>query len=285
MTSFLCFLHFPISCCGGAFLKPIIKWAGGKTQLLDELMSMMPQHFNHYYEPFFGGGALYFSLSPEEATINDYNPQLISLYKQCRDNLDALLNILDKLEFEHCNKENYYYEIRKMFNQQLQDGDLTVESAANFLYLNKAGFNGLYRLNSKGLFNVPSAKKQKIKLYDKENIKNVSKQLKKANILVGDFEKACENANKRDFVFFDSPYYNTFDTYQSGGFDKDSHLRLAALFKILTEKGVYCMLTNSNEEFIKELYQDYNTKIVSVKRMINCNPSKRTGKEIIITNY
>lgn len=266
-------------------MKPIIKWAGGKTQLLNELKSMMPQNYNHYYEPFFGGGALYFSLSPKEATINDFNPQLINLYKQCRDNLEELLCILDRMEIEHSKDENYYYETRQLFNRQLQKNELTVESASNFLYLNKAGFNGLYRLNSKGLFNVPSAKKKSVKLYDDENIRIVSEQLKKTNILTGDFEDACKDANKGDFVFFDSPYFNTFDTYQAGGFDKGSHIRLASLFNNLTKNGVYCMLTNSNEDFIKNLYHNHNIKIVPVRRMINCDPSKRTGKEIIVTNY
>lgn len=266
-------------------IKPIIKWAGGKTQLLKELIPMLPKNYNTYYEPFIGGGSLFFALQPEKAVINDYNIQLINLYKQCRDNLEDLIKQLDELTKQHINTTEYFNSVRSRFNVCLKNKELSIESASLLIYLNKSCFNGLYRLNSKGEFNTPSGHKDKVNLYNYENLKNVSELLKNTTILSGDFEDACKTAKAGDFVFFDSPYYNTFDTYQAGGFSKDDHKRLAKLFKELTEKGVFCMLTNSNEDFIKNLYKDYKIKEVIVKRMINRDGNNRTGTEIIVTNY
>ena len=266
-------------------IKPLVKWAGGKTQLLNEIIPMLPKEYNTYYEPFIGGGALYFALHPEKAVINDYNVQLINLYKQCRDNPNELLAHMDRLTEEHINSKEYFNSVRSKFNVCLKENELSIESAALLVYLNKSCFNGLYRLNSKGEFNTPSGHKEKVNLYDTKNFKDVSMTLKNATIMSGDFEKACENAKAGDFVFFDSPYYNTFDTYQAGGFSENDHKRLANLFKELTQKGVYCMLTNSNEDFIKELYKDYKIKVIQVKRMINCDEKNRKGVEIIVTNY
>lgn len=264
-------------------MKPLVKWAGGKTQLLPKILALMPEDINTYYEPFFGGGAVFFACTPARAVINDFNPQLMNLYIQARDNLEELKTEMLKLSANH--SEENYYSVRNDFNNCLMNNELSVKSAAKLVYLNKAGFNGLYRLNSKGLYNVPSAKRKKVNLFEDENINSVSKMLKNVKILTGDFEKVCKDAKERDFVFFDSPYYNTFDTYQAGGFSEDDHKRLARLFKNLTKKGVKCMLTNSNEEFIKDLYKDYNIEIVDVKRMINSDATKRSGQEIIITNY
>lgn len=264
-------------------MKPIIKWAGGKAQLLSKILPLIPDDIGTYYEPFFGGGAVFFALEPERAVINDFNPQLTNLYERTRDNLDKLKDDMLKLSKQH-NEDNYYL-VRKQFNECLINNELSVQSAAMLVYLNKAGFNGLYRLNSKGLYNVPSAKRKKVNLFDEENINSVSELLKKADILTGDFERACQDAKEGDFIFFDSPYYNTFDTYQAGGFSEDDHRRLAWLFRDLTDKGVKCMLTNSNEDFIKELYKDYNIEVIDVKRMINSDATKRSGQEIIVTNY
>ena len=265
--------------------KPIIKWAGGKTQLLNELIPMMPESYNNYFEPFIGGGALFFALQPERALINDYNTQLINLYAQCRDNAEELMQRLDQLAAEHQEDPEHYYTNRALYNACIERKEHSVESAALFIYLNKAGFNGLYRLNSKGLFNVPTGRKKKVNLYEQDNINNVSKLLKGTELTTGDFENACEKVGPGDFVFFDSPYYNTFDTYQAGGFSEEDHKRLAKLFQELTDRGAYCMLTNSNEDFIKELYRNFNIKEVAVKRMINRDADKRTGEEVIITNY
>ena len=263
-------------------MKPIVKWAGGKTQLLKYILPIIPE-FKTYYEPFFGGGALYFALEPKKAVINDSNTQLINLYSQIKNDPNKLIKKLTSLSNNHSEKK--YYEIRKQFNNCLSNNELNLNSSAYFLYLNKMGFNGLYRLNKNGQYNVPSAHRKTCKLYDNENLLAVSKQLNKSKLLSGDFEKACKDCKKDDFVFFDSPYYNTFDTYQAGGFSKEDHIRLSNLFKKLDKKGVKCLLTNSNENFIKSLYKDFNIKTIKVKRMINCDGKNRNGEEVIITNF
>lgn len=263
--------------------KPLIKWAGGKSQLLDVILEKAPSSYKTYYEPFVGGGAVFFALSPKKAVINDLNVQLINLYRQIAIDTENVRLMLELLETMH--DEEFYYECRDRFNELILNGENTAETAGLFVYLNKAGYNGLYRINSKGLFNVPSAKREKVSLYSLDNLNAAAALLKKATILNCDFEEACKGCKKGDFVFFDSPYYNTFDTYQSGGFSLESHNRLYKLFKKLSDKGAYCMLTNSNEDYIKNLYKDYKIDVVNVRRMINRNGNDRKGQEVVITNY
>lgn len=272
-------------------ISPVIKWAGGKRQLLPIIVPMMPENYGTYYEPFFGGGALYCEIKPKKAIINDFNKQLIIMYKQIKRNPDAVCEELQKLQDEYNSrdemkdKDELYYKYREEFNKNIVSKSNTPECAALLIFLNKAGFNGLFRVNASGLYNVPPAHRKIINAYDADNIKTMSKILKKTSINCGDFEKACKNAVNGDFVFFDSPYYDTFDTYQAGGFSEDDHVRLFKLYKKLSDEGVYCMLTNNDCDFIKELYKDYRILEVDVKRMINCDGNKRTGKEVIITNY
>lgn len=265
-------------------MKPILKWAGGKTQLLKDLLPLIPE-FKTYYEPFLGGGALYFALQPKKAVLNDFNSQLINVYSQVKDNYQELKERLDYLQSHHKDDSEYFNKLRAKYNTYLEVDAKDLESAALMIYLNKTSYNGLYRLNSKGLFNTPYGKKKKVNLYEESNLESVSSLLKGAKLLTGDFEKACKTCKEGDFVFFDSPYYNTFDTYQAGGFTKEDHIRLANLFEKLTDKGVKCLLTNSNEKFIKDLYKEYDIKTINVKRMINCDEKNRTGKEIIVKNY
>lgn len=265
-------------------MKPFIKWAGSKTQLIPYLIEMLPDNYDTYYEPFLGSGALYFYLSPKKAVLNDCNNQLMNTYRVIRDNPLDLMEELDKLSLTHC--EYQYYSVRNMYNKMINYNLPTVGQSSRFIYLNKAGYNGLYRTNSKGLFNVPSAKLNKVNLYDRENIIEISNQLNKdVELITGDFEDACIICNAADFVFFDSPYLNTFNNYSSDGFSEHDQFRLWELFVKLTEKKVYCMLTNSNEDKIRELYSNFNIRVVDVKRNINCNCKNRTGKELIITNY
>lgn len=272
-------------------LLPVIKWAGGKRQLLPELNKKIPNQYNTYFEPFFGGGALFCDRQPVNAVINDFNPQLINVYKQIKTNPGKLMSLLLQYQTDYNSlpddnaKTQRYFQRRDQFNQYITQNILTIESAALFIFLNKAGFNGLYRVNAKGAFNVPSAHRSSLNLFDADNINNLCSLLQSATILCGDFEKACSSAQSGDFVFFDSPYYDTFDCYQAGGFTEDDHIRLAELFKSLSDNGVYCMLTNSDTDFIKDLYKNFYIDIVPVKRMINSDSSKRTGTEIIVTNY
>lgn len=271
--------------------SPIVKWVGGKRQLIPELVKIIPEKFNTYYEPFLGGGALFFFLAPNKAVLNDFNPQLINLYSQIKTSPKAVMDALDiyQSSYNNCEtsdeKKDFYFELRAKFNQKINGNIHDVEEAALLVFLNKAGFNGLYRVNSEGKFNVPSANRTKLNLYDKDNFLQASKFLQKAKITCGDFEVICQKAKRKDLVFFDSPYYGTFDTYQSGGFNEEDHKRLAKLFDELTQKQVYCILTNSNTDFIKDLYSKYTIKIVPVKRAINSDGSNRTGQEIIVSNF
>lgn len=273
-------------------MKPFVKWVGGKRQLLSEIEMMLPASFNTYYEPFVGGGALLFDIAPEKAVIGDMNATLIGVYKSIRDNKEALIQMLDTLTASHessQDKKAFYNQMREKYNNEVLKNPDSLEVCALFMYLNKTCFNGLYRVNSKGLFNVPFNGKEKLHIYETENLDMISKYLENVSILNADFEETCKAASAGDFVFFDSPYVplkpESFESYTKEGFSLENHERLARVFHELTEKRVYCMLTNHNTEFINELYKEYNKKTVQVKRMINSDASKRTGEEIIIINY
>ena len=270
---------------------PFVKWAGGKRQLIPQIRERMPEKYNKYYEPFVGGGAVIFELLPKDAVINDINRALINTYRVIKDMLAEFLAWLNKLDREMWEDgKKYYYMLREHYNDKLMQDEFDVELAALFVFLNKHCFNGLYRVNGKGLFNVPY-NDSKRKSYDEENIRAISQYLKGVTILEGDFETACENAKERDFIFFDSPYAplnpTSFESYTKEGFDIESHKRLSRLFDNLTKRGCYCMLTNHNTKLIKELYSNkgYSLDIVSVKRMINSDASNRVGEEVIIYNY
>lgn len=272
-------------------VSPVIKWAGGKTQLLEDIRRRMPKHYNRYYEPFLGGAAVYLAIQPERSTLNDVNPQLINVYRQIQTAPDELIHKLQAIQKKYNGlpdqeqKDCFYYDIRDSFNRYKRNSDMSVRAAALFIFLNKTCFNGLYRENRKGSFNVPSGHKSSIHVCNPENIHQVSRLLQKAILLNGDFEAACETADAGDFAFFDSPYFNTFDAYQAGGFTETDHRRLAALVESLTEKGVKCMLTNSDTEFIRNLYTSCHIETVPVRRNICRDGRKRTDTEIIITNY
>lgn len=271
--------------------NPIIKWVGGKRQLLPVIKDMMPRKIGTYYEPFFGGGAVFFDLQPKKAVINDFNPQLIGMYRSVQEDPDVVKAYLDI--YQNCynglpddqHKSAYYYDLREQFNCKICNNQTDTEAAALLIFLNKAGFNGLYRVSKCGKYNVPPAHRNQLSLYSDENYSAVSSALQNADILCGDFADAVTDAKKGDFVFIDSPYFGTFDDYQSGGFSENDHRRLADVFRSLSQRQVKCMLTNSNTDFIKELYQGFHIKTVQVRRMVNSDASNRTGEEVIITNY
>lgn len=273
------------------FCLPLVKWAGGKRQLMGEIRKRMPKEFGTYYEPFLGGGALFFELNPKKAVLSDVNPQLIGTYRQVSENPDRLLSALDEIKEEYNalgtdeERSACYYAKRRRYNELIEAKEHTTETAALFIFLNKTAFNGVYRVNSKGLFNVPTSRKKKVELYDAENFRKASTALGNARLLCGDFEDACSEAEEGDFVFFDSPYYDTFDGYGKDRFSKEDHERLARLFRRLSSKGVRCMLTNSDEEFIRNLYSDFRIETAEVKRLVNRDASARTGREIIVTGY
>ena len=276
-------------------MKPIIKWVGGKSQLAKTIKEMLPPaNINTYYEPFFGGGAVLLDLDPttyKEAVVSDINPCLINMYTQVRDNVEEVIELLDFLDMAHeqvADKKAYYYRVRRLFNSDLNNEDAAAQ-AARFIYLNKHCFNGLYRVNKKGEFNVPFNGKEDGGSFDTKHLREVSNRFKDVTFKLCDFEETVKDATTGDFVFFDSPYApltpTSFTDYTKEGFSYDDHVRLAKLFKELTDRGVYCMLTNHDTELIRELYKDYNIKVVDVRRSINRNGSGRKGAEVIITNY
>lgn len=272
-------------------IAPFVKWAGGKRQLLSQIKERMPEKYNNYFEPFVGGGAVTFELLPAKALINDINKALMNAYKQICDSPDAFLKAVNKLDEEMWKDgKEYYYSLREKYNDKLMKAEYDVELAALFVFINKHCFNGLYRVNGKGLFNVPYNNSRRVSV-DEGSIIDISKYLKGITIIDGDFEEACSGAGKGDFVFIDSPYAplnpTSFEAYTKEGFDIESHKRLAKLYDELTTRGCYCMLTNHNTELINELYgnKGYRMDVVSVKRMINSDASNRVGEEVIICNY
>ena len=272
--------------------KPFVKWAGGKRQILDKLIKYVPEDFNTYYEPFVGGGALFFELSPKNAVINDSNEELINVFRCIKDEekLTKMCNELNHHEANH--SEEYYYKIRNIDRDKNKFNRLSdYKRAARTIYLNKACFNGLYRVNSKGEFNVPFGKKLKVNTYEGQNIGIIHAYLNFNNIqiLSIDFEEAVKDAKEGDFIYFDPPYdsdTSTFNSYTEDGFSKDEQIRLSNVFKNLSDRGCYVMLSNHNTILINELYKDFYIHKITAKRNINSNGKKR-GKveEVIITNY
>ena len=267
-------------------MKPIIKWVGGKAGNWQAIKELLPENYNRYYEPFLGGGAVLLELNPKEAYVNDINSELINMYIQVREDVEGVIKELSKLDYNHSvwpDPKEYYYAVRSIFNRHR--GEKTIEQAAAFIYLNKHCFNGLYRENSKGEFNVPFNGKLTGGSFDAEHLREVSKQIHDVMFLNGDFEDCVWHADKGDFIFIDSPYADSFTDYTSAGFSEFDHRRLAKKFKELSDKGCYCMLTNHDTPLIRELYKDYNIKVIDVRRSINRNGNDRKGKEVIITNY
>lgn len=274
-------------------MSPVVKWAGGKRQILEKLKANLPEKFNNYFEPFIGGGALLFDLAPKNATINDVNQELLAIYTCLKDDelYRLMLEELDKHEKNH--SEEYYYHVREWDRDPRFELEPLWKRAARAIYLNKSCFNGLYRVNAKGYFNVPSAKKKHVVTYSKANMEEIHEYFKDDNvtILSGDFVEATRNAHEGDFVYFDPPYDSwedkeSFTAYSKFDFNKDDQRRLADCFKDLTNRGVKCMLSNHNTAYINELYNGFNIQVIKAKRMINANAAGRGAvEEVIITNY
>lgn len=273
--------------------KPFVKWAGGKRQIIDKLMKLVPSEYNTYYEPFVGGGALLFELSPKKAVINDSNTELMNVYQTIKSDkgFEETLKLLNT--YEHKHREEFFYQIRNLDKDKKKFSKLSnVEHAARTIYLNKTCFNGLYRVNKKGEFNVPFNKKLKVNTYDSQNmtLAYVYFQTSEVRMLNCDFEEAVKGAKKGDFIYFDPPYdsenEDTFNSYTEDGFGRDAQIRLARVYKELSDKGCYVMLSNHNTTLINELYKQFNIHVITAKRNINSKGEKR-GKveEVIITNY
>ena len=263
--------------------KPILKWAGGKTQLLEHLLPKIPKEYNKYIEPFFGGGALFFALKPNNSIIADSNPELINLYRVIAKDVNSLISELKKFK----NEKDFFYDIRRKEFSELSE----IEAAARTIFLNKTAFNGLYRVNKKGQFNVPFGYYKNPKILDEDQLLAASKLLKKTKILLGDFKDVlCENAKKGDFIFLDPPYlpvskFSDFKRYTKEQFHEKDQISLANLVNKLSKKGCHILLTNSNHPLIHELYKDFNIDIYKTKRNINSKSTNRKGEDIIVSNF
>lgn len=261
--------------------KPILKWAGGKTQMLGDLLPKVPSSYGRYIEPFFGGGAMFFALQPEQAVIADSNPELINLYRQVANHVDDVICQLKKYE----NTQEMFYAVRGQDWTMLPEA----EAAARTIFLNKTCFNGLYRVNKKGQFNVPFGKYKNPKICDEEGLKAASAALKKAEIVCGDYLLVLEHyAQPGDFVFLDPPYlpiseYSDFKRYTKEQFYEEDHVELAKMVKTLHERGCHVILTNSNHPLVHELYVPFTIDVIQTKRHISCNGSTRKGEDVIVT--
>lgn len=271
---------------------PIVKWVGGKRQLLEEINSLIPSSFGTYFEPFFGGGAVLFDLQPKRAVINDINKELINTYNVVKNNVSELIEELEK----HENNADYFYKLRDIDRQDLFKQYTDIQRASRFIYLNKTCYNGLYRVNSLGYFNSPFGYYKNPNIVNAPTLKAVNQYLNNNNVelLSEDFEKVLLLAKKNDFVYLDPPYdpvseTSNFTGYNESGFNKDSQIRLKNLCDMLDKKGVKFLLSNSATEFIIALYSqnpNYTIKIVDAKRHINCKSDKRGSvKEVLIYNY
>lgn len=272
-------------------LQPFTKWTGGKRQLLPVIRELMPKTYNRYFEPFVGGGALFFDLAPKDAVINDFNAELINCYQQIKDNPQELIEIL-KVHQEYNSKE-YYLDLRSADRDERIDMMSEVQRAARILYMLRVNFNGLYRVNSKNQFNVPYGRYKNPKIVDEELISAISVYLNnnQLEIKVGDFEKAIVDVRTGDFVYFDPPYIplsetSAFTSYTHEGFSFADQVRLRDVFKRLSDTGAYVMLSNSSSSLVEELYKDFNIHYVEATRTNGAKSSSR-GKisEIIVTNY
>lgn len=274
-------------------VKPFVKWAGGKRQLMPEIIKYTPKNYKKFIEPFVGGGSVFMELQNSKTIINDFNYELINTYITIRDDLEELIIELEKHEKNNC--KEYFYELREWDRNGILEMKTNVERASRFIYLNKTCFNGLFRVNSHGQFNVPYGNYKKPNIVNKEVLLADSKFFNKPNIKIlnEDFEASVKSARRGDFIYFDPPYAPLNDSknfvgYTLNGFGYKEQERLRDLFVALDKKGCYIMLSNSSSEAIHELYSDYKdtTQIIGVNRNINSKGDGR-GKvdEVLIMNY
>ena len=272
-------------------LQPFTKWTGGKRKLIPKLKELMPEIYGNYYEPFIGGGALFFELSPRVAIINDFNEELINCYIQIKENPIKLIEILKS--HKEKNSKEYYLEIRGLDRTDKFKELSKVERAARIMYMLRVDFNGLYRVNSKNQFNVPYGNYANPKIVDEELINNISNYLNTYDITItsGDFEDSVSTVKEGDFVYFDPPYIplnetSSFTSYTHEGFSYEDQVRLRNTVRRLTEKGVKVMVSNSSSKLTIDLYEEFNIHYVEVSRTNGAKSSSRgIIKEVIITNY
>jgi len=266
-----------------------VKWAGGKSQLLDQFEPYFPTNFDKYFEPFIGGGAVFYYVkqrySPTKIILSDSNKTLVDCYIHVRDSVEDLIELL-RIHKENHSKE-YYYQIRDRFNSKSGG----IEESAMFLYLNKTCFNGLYRENSKGEFNVPFGRYKNPNIVNEKTLRKASELLQGVEIRLMDFEEVEGFVSDNDLVYFDPPYHplsktSSFTSYTNGYFKREDQIRLSELYKRLDKKQAKLKLSNSDTPFIRKLFGRYDIQVVKSRRSINCKGNGR-GKinELLILNY
>ncbi len=265
----------------GLEARPFVKWAGGKQGLAAEIVRLFPNKIGTYYEPFLGGGSVFFSFSPDTAVLADSNRWLIDTYRAVRDQLKEVVAGLDSLT----NTREDFARIRAIDPNTLPDP----MRAAHFIYLNKTCFRGLYRVNRKGQFNVPYGAYQR-RYYDLDDLTAVAAKLGDVELLCGDFEEAVRNSKRGDFIYFDPPYYklggySDFNRYTPDQFREVDHERLAELCRILDRRGVKWALSNSDTPYVQDLFQGFDVTRVKARREINLKSANRSIEELLIKNY
>ncbi|MHA1775512.1 MAG: DNA adenine methylase [Promethearchaeia archaeon] len=266
---------------------PFLKWAGGKRQLLKQLDPFIPSKIKHYIEPFVGGGALFFYLLPENAVLIDNNPVLINVYKVIQKSVDELIEHLK----QHKNEKEYFYQIRELDRFSSFANLSPMEKASRTIFLNRTCFNGLYRVNSKGYFNVPFGKYKNPVICDEKNLRTVHEALQGIKIIEASFESVLDYATQESLIYFDPPYMplsktSNFTGYTKELFRKEDQIRLKEIINQLNELGCNIMLSNSYCDFILDLFSEYNIHTLSAKRAINSNGKKRGAiPEVLITNF
>lgn len=275
---------------GPSQLKPILKWAGGKSRLAGTILERLPERIETYREPFVGGGAVFFALASagrfKRAVLSDLNKDLIDVYRAIQKDVDGVISLLRGYQTEH--SEEKYYETRDLDPKRLD----RVNRAARLIYLNKTGYNGLYRVNRSGQFNVPFGRYKKPAICDEERLRAAADALKRVRLLVADFEQTCEEAEPGDAVYFDPPYVPlsktaSFTAYHAEAFGLAEHQRLARAFRDLSRRKVAAVLSNSATDETRKLYPErsFSVQTVMVGRPINSNSSARGDvAEILVTN-
>lgn len=260
-------------------VHPILKWAGGKSQLLPDILPRVPTAYNRYVEPFIGGAAVFFALQPDNAIISDSNPELVNLYQQVANNVEEVIALLKRYQ----NTEELFYQVRAQDWKTLPPA----EAAARMIFLNRTCFNGLYRVNKKGEFNVPYGRYANPRICDEQNLRNASVVLRRATILCRDYLEVLDLVNEGDFVFLDPPYlpvgeWGDFKRYTKEQFYDEDHVRLADAVKRLHRKNAWAVLTNSNHPLVHQLYGEFTMTVKNTKRNISCRSKTRTGEDVIV---
>ena len=270
-------------------IKPILKWVGGKRQLIPEIEKRIPSSYNTYLEPFLGGGAVLFHIQPEKAIVSDINVELINMYNVIKNNNEELIESLKN----HKNTSEYFYDIRSKDRTDDYDTLSDIEKASRIIYINKTCYNGLYRVNSKGQINTPYGSYKNPLICDEDTINDLSNFFNKNDITIlnQSFEKTLDLAQSGDFVYLDPPYDPVSDTssfvsYSANGFTRDNQKQLKLCCDELSKKNIKFLLSNSATDYIKDLYKDYNIDIIKAKRNINSDANKRGDiNEVLISNY